>query len=70
MTNVLLEEPADAGVKPSVVEVEKVADPKRVLLLLALGVDGWAMANAISRPPGTGQWPLNTSNAVLEALNM
>lgn len=54
MTKVLLEEPADAGVKPSVVELEKVADPKRVLLVLALGVDGWAMANAILRPPSTG----------------
>ena len=55
MTNVLLEEPADAGVKPSVVELEKVADPKRVLVVLALGVDGcWAMANAISRLPGRG----------------
>lgn len=53
MTKVLLEEPADTGVKPSVVELEKVADPKRVLLVLALGVDGWAMANAISRPPNT-----------------
>ena len=54
MTKVLLEEPADAGVKPNVVELEKVADPKSVLLVLALGVDGCAMANAISGPPSTG----------------
>lgn len=56
MTKVLLEEPADAGVKPRVVELENVAvaEPNRVaLLVLALGVDGWAIAiaNAISDRP-------------------
>lgn len=51
MTNVLLEEPVEAGVKPRVLELEKMADPKSVLLLvLALGVDGWAIVKAISRP--------------------
>ena len=54
MTKVLLEDPVETGAKFRAVELEKVAEPKIVpLLVLALGVDGCglAIANAIFRPP-------------------